>query len=97
MVTDGNYTYCDELFIIYINDLSLCFITKTNTVLLYVSYTSLKKKMGQTRSKGKFEKYLKRKQNHIIPWFMECSKEMMKRKFITVNAYTGKQDLKSIT
>lgn len=42
MVTEGNYTYCDEHFIMFIIVDSLCCTPETN-ILLYVNYTSLLK------------------------------------------------------
>lgn len=43
MVTDSNYTSCGELFIMYVIVKSLYYTHETN-VMLYVHYTSVKKK-----------------------------------------------------
>ena len=42
MVTDGNQIYCDDHFAKYASAKSLCCIPETS-IILYVSYTSLKK------------------------------------------------------
>ena len=33
MVTDGNWTYCRDYFIVYKNIVSLCFTSETNAIL----------------------------------------------------------------
>lgn len=42
MVTDGNYTYCGENFIMYVVVKSLCCPPEIN-IILYISYPSIKK------------------------------------------------------
>lgn len=51
MVTDGNYTYHGNLFLMYENIKALCCAYGTN-IVLWVSYTSVKerkKKKGMSR------------------------------------------------
>ena len=43
MVTDGNYTYCDKHFMMYIIVKSLCCTPETN-IIFFISHTSIKKK-----------------------------------------------------
>ena len=45
MVTDGNYTYQGEHFIIYINVKSLCCTPETN-IILYANCTKIEKKIN---------------------------------------------------
>lgn len=45
MVTNGNYSFGGKNFIMYVIAKSLCYTPKTNIVLLYVKYTSIKKKV----------------------------------------------------
>lgn len=47
MVTNGNQTYCVDHFIKHTNIKSLCYSTTETNIMLYVNYTSIKKKKKQ--------------------------------------------------
>ena len=50
MGTDVNWTYCGDHFNIYTNIESLCCTAETN-LMLYVNFTSIKKKHTHNRKK----------------------------------------------
>ena len=47
-MTDGNYTYHGEYFIVSVKFKSVCYTPKTN-IILYVNCTSVQKKMKKAR------------------------------------------------